>query len=405
MLNINSLLHKLVTDTVFITGDQNLLRGASTISGTTGTWTSETFRTSGSGGTVAYNQAITPPSGYTLPSQGATITSSSASQQIGFCQDGCPIEQKEITFSVWVKGQSGDRVTLQPIWSGTSGQEESGALNFTLTNSEWQHLSYTKTPNYAHSSVSLGYVYYYAPSGHVLSVLAPKIEYNSLPTAWTDNAKMSGPLYVGSPSGLMVGSKQETGTVNALLLKSLQQTNGQYQIGSLNLTTQYSKNGIVIPTGWYNYLMLFNNVILLGMTVTEKLFHLYLGNASDGSSTVADMILINNGTITKSYPTNSATSNYNLNGTAGTHYYYCKYGNIVTVNFNVKCTTPTNSWTTFATGLPTHCHPTEISTVLGCETADKQPLWVQITSSGQIQAYGGVAGYYYYGSICYVTNS
>ena len=404
MLNLKALLTKLTTDTIKISGDQNLLRGANTISGTTGTWTSGTFRGSGSGGTVAYAQSITPPSGYSdLPSTGATITSTSASQQIGFCQDGCPIAKKEISFSVWVKGQSGDQVVLQPIWSGTSGQEESGSQTFTLSDSDWHHIYMTKTPNYAHSSVSLGYIYYYAPSGHVLYVLAPKIEYGPVPTGWVNNAKLTGELQTNW--GQVVGSKQVSATTVLGLIQEVHaQTYGENQIGSVYIGTQYSLNGVVIPTGWYNYAYVGDKLLLFGMTVSEKLY-VVIPNSSFNGITYAGIILLDNGTITVGNPTNGTTTNYNLNGTAGTHYYYCKYGNIVTVNLNVKCTTPASSWATFASGLPTHGHPTHISFLLGCADAGVQPMWCSITSSGELRGYVGTAGKTFYGSISYVTNS
>jgi len=81
---------------------------------------------------------------------------------------------------VWVKGNSGDRVRLQPLWSNASGQEESGAQDIILPDSNWHYLTYTKTPNYNHDSVSLGYIYFRgAAINNKLYVLAPKIEYGA----------------------------------------------------------------------------------------------------------------------------------------------------------------------------------------------------------------------------------
>ena len=276
MLNIKSLLTKIVTE--MVCANTNLLRGASALVNGNGLWSTGTFRNSGSGGTIAYGQSITPPSGYNLPTQGAIITATAVNTQIGFCQDGCPNEKKQITQSVWVKGNNGDKVVLQPIWSGTSGQEESGNSTITLSDSNWHLLTYTKTPNYAHSSVSLGYVYYYAAAvNNKLYVVAPKVEYGDTATPWFENVQMTGILKTSFQNAEAIGSKMASSQNVPALATELY---GKYQMGSVSITSNYIRNNFVIPNAWYNYLNLKNTLILFGMTSGVGIFIVHSGGSS-----------------------------------------------------------------------------------------------------------------------------
>lgn len=396
-LNLKSLLTKILNEMV-VKSNKNLLNGAAALKNGSGTYATSTFRNSGSGGTIAYHQAITPPTSEDLPSCGAIITATAANAQIGFCQDACPIEKQQITMSVWVKGNSGDKVVLQPIWSGTSGQEESGSQTTTLTDSNWHRLTYTKTPNYAHTSVSLGYVYYYAAAtGNVLYIIGPKVEYSSYATPFWNGTQMSGSMKTSFNDSEIFGSKHATSTSLGDLVAELA---GKYQMGSVYISTAYTTGGITLAAGWYNYISFYDRILLLGMTVAQRMYLVY-----GGSPIVVAEIQPSNMT-TYGNMTNGTTTYYNLNGTAGTHYYYSKEGNKVTVNFNVKCTKASGSMTQFASGLPTHNHPTAISFPLACETVGTyKPMWVQINSNGTISGSLGVAGQYYYGSICYITNN
>ncbi|MBP5475600.1 MAG: phage tail protein, partial [Methanomicrobium sp.] len=172
-------------------GGKNLLRGTKDlISGASG-WSSGHWRTSGSGGTVVYN--YTDPQGQTIIKnapvskvKGIKITATAANAQIGFCQDYAPIQAQEITQSIWVKGNVGDQIVLQPIWASAPGEEESGSKSFTLDSTKWQRLTFTKTPNHDHESVSLGYVYLYAAAANnVVYFVAPKMEYGNIATDWS----------------------------------------------------------------------------------------------------------------------------------------------------------------------------------------------------------------------------
>lgn len=398
-LSIKSLLHKTLDKLVLKTGEQNLLRGSETIPGTTGTWSSTTFRTSGSGGTVAYAQAITPPSGYNLPSAGVIITANAANAQIGFCQDACPCQLKQITQSVWVKGNNGDKVVLQPIWSGTSGEEEQGQKTVTLTDSDWHHLSYTKTPNYAHSSVSLGYVYYYAAAANnKLYVLAPKIEYGGIPTAWTGNATLESAVKISTSfngTGGLVRSGEASATTLGELL-TLGDSGGQ--IGSIYLASQYTSGGIQIPAGWYNYMRYNFGVLLLGMTVTQRS---YFVNDRNGAISVQQIVFTN--MPAKGSFTNTSTTNYSLRGS---QCYYVREENVVTINLAITCNSKATSGVTFASGAPTHAMSQSIYFPLACETAGTYPpIYCWINSDGTISASGGANTLAYYGSISYITNA
>lgn len=162
----------------------NLVRGTDTLKSGDGLWTSGTWRTTGSAGTVAYNQDIAD-SPVPNVTKGITITATTANSSIGITQDRCPIRKEQITQSVWVKGSAGDKVRLQPIWSDTSGAAESGSKDITLADGNWTRIEWTKTPAYAHDSVSLCYIVYYAKTaGTTLTVCCPKMEYGSPASEW-----------------------------------------------------------------------------------------------------------------------------------------------------------------------------------------------------------------------------
>lgn len=162
----------------------NLVRGTDALKSGDGLWTSGTWRTTGNAGTVAYNQDIAD-SPVASVTNGITITATTANSSIGITQDRCPIRKEQITQSVWVKGSAGDKVRLQPIWSDASGASESGSKDITLADGNWTHIEWTKTPNYAHDSVSLCYIVYLAKTaGTTLTVCCPKMEYGSPASEW-----------------------------------------------------------------------------------------------------------------------------------------------------------------------------------------------------------------------------
>lgn len=205
--------------------------------------------------------------------------------------------------------------------------------------------------------------------------------------------QMIGTLRTSFKQSTIIGSMLgPQGTIDNLLT----QLSGKYQMGSVYITAAYTSGGITVPSGWYNYISFNNVILLLGMTVDKRMYTIT-------STYVAEIQYTN--FPTKGNMTNGTTTYYNLNGIQGTHYYYVKQGNKVTVNFNVKCNQARSSMTQFASGLPTHNHPTEISFPLACETAGTyRPMWVRINTNGTISGSLGTAGKYYYGSISYITN-
>lgn len=112
--------------------------------------------------------------------------------------------------------------------------------------------------------------------------------------------------------------------------------------------------------------------------------------------------------LTTGNMTNTTTTNYQLNGVAGTHYYYVKIGRIVTVSFNVLCNTAikwSSSTPTFCSGLPATYGSKEVYGSL--HTADKNGdgLAIAIQGDGTVKASGGTDGVYYYGSVSYISAS
>jgi len=84
-------------------------------------------------------------------------------------------------------------------------------------------------------------------------------------------------------------------------------------------------------------------ILLLGMTIINQCFLIsYLPNGPSAYTTQVWRYNFPN-IITKGTMANGTTTYFNLNGISGTHYYYVKSGNIVTVSFNVKCSQAASS--------------------------------------------------------------
>ena len=224
-----------------------------------------------------------------------------------------------------------------------------------------------------------------------LKSLLTKIVENILPAT---GGQMTGDLKTSFKSSSLIGSKLATSNTVSALLTEL---NGKYQMGSVSINSEYTSGRVTIPAGWYNYIALNDKILLFGMTIDNKIFVV-------SSSSVSAIQSAN--IVTKGNMTNGTTTYYNLNGTSGTHYYYVREGNMVTVNFNIKCNKVSSSMTAFASGLPTHNYPTPITFPLSCESVGTyKPIYAQINSNGTISASLGVANNYYYGSISYITNA
>lgn len=188
-------------------------------------------------------------------------------------------------------------------------------------------------------------------------------------------------------------------------------------MGSVNITTEYVSSSTscktTIPAGWYNFVTYKTtssattySIILLGMTVSQANFIIH---------STSQITQIQQSIPIKGAMSNGTTTNYRLNGTSGTHYYYVRQGNFVTVNFNVYCASPASGYTNFASGLPHH--KTRVGTQSGsglttviyriifplsCADTNVAPMSCMIDNNGNIYGAGGTAGYYYYGSIGYL---
>lgn len=205
-------------------GGRNLLHGTRELVNGNSGWASGHWRASGSGGTVAYNQTLTNPPVNGV--KGIVITPTTANAQIGFTQDYAPIAKREFTQSVWVKGKTGDMIDLQPIWANASGEEEYGSKRYTLANNNWNLLTYTKTPNHDHASVSLGYVYLYAvDTSHTVQFCAPQMEYGNKATEWNPSPEEDAGTatnyitYVSSSDGIKVNDGSASPPSNYVQIK------------------------------------------------------------------------------------------------------------------------------------------------------------------------------------------
>lgn len=225
--------------------------------------------------------------------------------------------------------------------------------------------------------------------------LLTKIVENILPIS---GGQMTGALKTSFKSAEVIGSKMASSQNIGALATELY---GKYQMGSVNITQNYTAGNFIIPNGWYNYISLNDKILLFGMTTGVGIFLIRSAN----SSTINRVCKVAPLRAIKGNLTAVSNSNYALNGTAGTHYYYVKFGNVVTVNFNVKCTTPNANMTKFASGLPKHNGATQIFFPLANQAAGAyRPMWARIDTDGTVWGcLGGANNQYFYGSICYIT--
>jgi len=242
--------------------------------------------------------------------------------------------------------------------------------------------------------------------------------------------KSGGDILTSFHSEKLAASGQISATTVSGMITELNNGYAGPSMGSVYIGTEYtpsvtlgsstSNSQLTIPVGWYNYVTYkipsTPRILLFGMSpssVVGKNFIVY------STSIIAEF---QPQIVTKGSMSNGTTTYYNLNGTSGTHYYYVRQGNIVTVNLNVKCTTPSSSFTTFASGLPKHNQyyvtetvyqgtsqgKTQVDGVMGslsCATTNIAPMKCKITPNGEIQGAGGTAGEYFYGSISYLANN
>lgn len=148
----------------------------------TGTWESGTWRSSGTG---TIENVTLPDSPLNNLTKGILITRTSASGQIGFCQDKYAglIKGEAYTVSAWVKCSEKMAVKLQTYWTGddTSGISQT----ITVEANKWMHVSFTSEP-LSSSSRSIAYIYSQDGSvGAKMYVCGIKLEKGTKATEWT----------------------------------------------------------------------------------------------------------------------------------------------------------------------------------------------------------------------------
>lgn len=159
-------------------GGRNLLRGTKEMRIGGGSWSSGTFRKSGTGTIKNVDVSDSPVPGI---SKGIKLTSGATSGEIGIAQDNFNLRADWITLTYYVNGTAGQTVSLQPFWNNSKG---SGRKSFTLDGS-WQKISFsvknTKADNY-----SIGYIYLSNTAvGNSVTVIAGFEEYASVGSDWS----------------------------------------------------------------------------------------------------------------------------------------------------------------------------------------------------------------------------
>ena len=161
--------------------DNNLLKGASTMTLGSGKASDSTFRKSMSGGAIENAFfADSPVSGVYL---GIRVRSNGS--EVGFCQDevGRVSKGKTYTQSVWVRGAPGLKVMIQPWWAPSEGD---GSATATMTMTGGWMLATCSGECGDARDVSMGYVY--LESAGTLDVVCDKVEEGASATEWPQGA-------------------------------------------------------------------------------------------------------------------------------------------------------------------------------------------------------------------------
>lgn len=158
-------------------GGRNLLRGTKEMLLGSGSWSSGTFRKSGTGTVENVDVADSP-----IPSisRGIKITSGGTSGEIGIAQDSFSLQTGWVTLTYYVKGTVGQTVQLQPFWNTSNA---SGRNSITLDGS-WQKISFS-AKNTKAGTHSIGYIYLInKAAGNSVTVIAGFEEYATNGSDW-----------------------------------------------------------------------------------------------------------------------------------------------------------------------------------------------------------------------------
>ena len=160
-------------------GGRNLLRGTKEMLVGSGSWSSGTFRKSGTG--TVENVDITD-SPIPSISKGIKLTSGATTGEIGIVQDGFYLQADWVTLTYYVKGTVGQIVQLQPFWN-PSNNSGSGRNSLTLDGS-WQKISFS-VKNTKAGNHSIGYIYLINKAvGNSVTVIAGFEEYATNGSDW-----------------------------------------------------------------------------------------------------------------------------------------------------------------------------------------------------------------------------
>ena len=142
-----------------------------------GSWSSGTFRKSGTGTIENVDITNSPVSGI---SKGIKLTSGATSGEVGIAQDGFDLRDDWITLTYYVNGTPGQTIQLQTFW----GNDNPSGRKSLILDGSWQKISFsvknTKAGNY-----SIGYIYLLNTAvGNSVTVIAGLEEYAPVGSNW-----------------------------------------------------------------------------------------------------------------------------------------------------------------------------------------------------------------------------
>lgn len=158
-------------------GGRNLLRGTKDMLIGSGSWSSGTFRKSGTGTIENVDIADSP-----IPSvsKGIKLTSGATTGEIGIAQDNYNLKEGWITLTYYVKGTAGQTVQLQPFWNSTN----TSLRNNVVLDGSWQKITFS-VKNTKAGNHSIGYIYLINKAvGNSVTVIAGFEEYATNGSDW-----------------------------------------------------------------------------------------------------------------------------------------------------------------------------------------------------------------------------
>lgn len=217
-----------------------------------------------------------------------------------------------------------------------------------------------------------------------------------------------------SDGAVAIASGQATSNTIGNLINEVRYSSGC--MGSANITSSYTANGVTIAAGWYNYCWIphrsggengaaisgsdntnYGNLLLFGMTVANAQYIIRVFNVS----TIV-VHKLDTEPITSVGAFTAKTTTYYSIETATTRSNWRQIGKLVVITLGVTVVSPQN-WASaaIATGAPATYDSKEVYGALCCGDGHSSVV-IAIQSDGSIKASGGVAGKLYYGTIYYI---